>query len=301
VRSVGKTDTFQIGITLGKVDWFKSVRFSNLWPVLPQTTGTISIPGPRPIDRTMQFINGSPRVRFYGYDPVRLIQAVNHLHGLGKDKSIQAMRDYLKLIGFRHNRRPDPDPANLDDGNQEAIYLIVPLLFEQANKADAEAAKQLWYAMLAEPRSDEEKSWPQYPFAIENDIPFLIGQGPSGWEGIPPYPDKLIDWAEKHGKLRAKPLRPSDNPLVAVENLLARKKPFPHFAGRKSETELRIQAWRAVRHLVAKDVPFEEWMTYFDFDVNQDWQKYKHLADKLNIRWDEKRQQYVADRIPRDK
>jgi hypothetical protein len=296
IRTVGKTNSFQIGITLGKTDWFRSVRFSNASQVLPQTIGTIAIAGPQPINRTMQFINGAPRVRFYGYDPVRLVQAVNHLQSLGKTKAIQAMRDYLKLVGSRHNRRCDPDPANLDDGHQDTLYVIIPLLFEQANKTDAEAAKELWYAMLAKPWSNEEKSWPQYPFAMQDDIPFLIGNETTGWEGGgPPYPDKLIDWAEKHGKLRAKRIRPADNPLLAAESLVALNKPLPQFSGRKTETELRMQAWRAVRHLIANELPKEDRMSYSDLDIDKEWPRYKKLTAELNIRWDEKQRQYVAD------
>jgi len=206
------------------------------------------------------------------------------------------MRDYLKLIGVRHNRRADPDPANLDDGNQQAIYLILALLFEPSTPSDAEAAHEFRFALLAKPTSDQTKNWPEFPFALENDIPFLIARETSGWEGIPPYPDTAIDWAEKHGKFRDKPLRPSDNPLLAVENLIALRKPFPHFSGVKPETELRRQAWRAVRHLVPNDSSsIEERTSYLSFDVDKSWQKYKSLIAELKIRWDEKRQDYVAD------
>ena len=38
---------------------------------------------------------------------------------------------------------------------------------------------------------------------------------------MPDQPERHVDWAEKHGQIRSKPLRPLDNPMIAAGRLVA--------------------------------------------------------------------------------
>jgi hypothetical protein len=55
------------------------------------------------------------------------------------------------------------------------------------------------------------------------------------------------------------------------------------------QAHLRDQAWRAIRPLVDPDN--KEW---FDVSSQATWDKLKARVDRLAVRWDEERQEYVA-------
>jgi hypothetical protein len=85
-------------------------------------------------------------------------------------------------------------------------------------------------------------------------------------------------------------LRPSDNPLEAADSLFAKMVPE---AERKSAllslVHLRVQAWRAVRHLIDPDGKQPP-----DFASPESWGRLKATVTRMRVRWDEKRQEYVA-------
>jgi hypothetical protein len=292
-RTVGKPNSYQVAISLGKRGSFfsNSISFSNTTPVLPETIGTIKIPGSKPLSTTLQFINGAPTLLARHDGPVGLIRAVNHLHGLGKKEAMAALRAYRELSARGSWRCSEPDPANSDLADSLVIFSIVRLLFEPPIDEDAKSVKEYRFAMCPKPLTKEEKAWPLFPFALQDDLPFHLDSaqfGSGGWID----PSVILDWAEKYGKLRAKPLRPGDNPLLAAEALLAGKKPIPLiFDARK---DLRLQAWRAVRHLVGNIQPIKQYRYDFAYDIDKDWEAHKKTASRLKIRWDEKKQEYVA-------
>src|SRR5262249_10845263 len=114
-----------------------------------------------------------------------------------------------------------------------------------------------------------------------------------------PGPETHVDWAEKHGRLRAKPLRPSDDPLHSLDWLVATLDPKSVGVATLNEiSALRCQAWRTVA--IAAKRPLSQDMNARDFyprkgyDPGADWAARRKLIADLKVRWDDARQEYVA-------
>jgi hypothetical protein len=196
-RPIGASKPFQIGLCLGtKV--FTLFVWKNTVPILPQTVGAIEIPGSPALDETLRLINGVPSPIGWDYDPVALIRAVNHLHALGKDKSIKALREFVRLANVYGDSKRDA--ANIDTSDQQCLHLLIPLLFETIGKG--------------RPHGTE------FYISVEGDIPFhnVRFGGSSGPRESTGY---LVDWAEQNCRIRSKPLKPTNDPLSAVDALYA--------------------------------------------------------------------------------
>jgi hypothetical protein len=265
---VGETKPFLVGLCLGEKKG-KKVSWSTTAPVLPQSVTMIDVSGPTPLSRTLQLINACP-VPYDGidvYDPIALVRAVNHLRSLGKDKAIAELREFLKVTYYPEDTgytRYRIDPKNIDTSDHSSLSSLVPLLFDGL-----------------EQNVEEIKLWQDIPFSI-----LQIGGG-SEWEW---GTEALVEDAAHHGKLRTKPLRPADNPLQAADSLFLKMvQPKDRKREYLSQVHLRVQAWGAVRHLV--DPGGKQSL---DFSSQESWDKLKARVTQMKIRWDEKRQEYVA-------
>jgi hypothetical protein len=273
-RIPGKTVPFQVAISLGTKSK-KTITWTTDDPVLAKTVGTVRVQGPKPLGRTMRLINATLTVQpFEGCNPVSLVRAVNHLRSLGKAKAIARLREYLDIAGMSPLERWDP--ANIDTSNRECVFLIVRLLFEPANSREKLPDIQIGGLSSPAPRAMQLPDNPLFPLVLRDDVPFLLPVGINHL-GPPPDPADHVDWAEKHGKLRAKPLRPPDNPLTAADGLHAFQ----------DTQELRQQAWRMIEHLAG---PWKETAG----SAHTVWKKHKQKAAMLKIRWAEKKQEYVV-------
>jgi hypothetical protein len=265
---VGDTKPFQVGLSFGEKKG-KKLTWSNIAPILPQSVTMLQVAGPKPLSRTLQLINGCP-TPFDGcdnHDPIALVRAVNHLRSLGKDKAIAELRAFLEVAyhsGDTEQTRYRIDPRNIDTSDRACLMSLVPLVFDGLDR-DVE----------------EIKVWQGIPFS------FLEVSGTGGWVW---GTEALVGDAADRGKLRAKPLRPADNPLQAADSLFSKMVPAEE---RKraylSQVHLRVQAWRSIRHLVdpdGKQLP--------DFSSQASWDRLKARVKQMKIRWDEERQEYVA-------
>ncbi len=289
-RVVGKTADHQVGLSLASKSG-QTITWRTSDPVLPQTISTLKIPGPRPLSHTLQLINAVPSVMGgRNANPVALIRVVNHLHAFGKDKALAALREFLEIAGT--DKFGDRDPVNIDTSDYQCVFLIVRLLFEPA-KANERVPHMYIGAMIPSPAEQDEELWPLFPVALRDDIPFLWPVG-IFLAGTPEPPQRHVDWAEKHGKLRMKPLRPPDNPLAAVDALIA----LPHSARllrRDAESDAtRRQAWRMIAPLAGAWPEDQHFPRQKKVDLKGEWEAQKKAAAKLKIRWDENKQEYVA-------
>jgi hypothetical protein len=287
-RPVGRTGQFQIALSLGQKNGH-TVSWKNSTPVLPQTVTTIELAGAKPISPTLQTINGAPSVREGDFNPTMLVRAVNHLHALGKERAIAELRNYLEIA--RQSSHVTRDPADIDTSNHQCVLLIVRLLFEPADPADKLPGLFIG-AMSPSPPPEGKEQWPLFPLYVQEDIPFLLIRGTWG-TGTPRHPSRTVDWAEKFGKLREKPLRPGDDPLSAADKLLATPQAQRLFQ-READTELlRRQVWRMVRNLSGKPLDTKTFRPFPEYELHQDWETYEWIANK--IRWNVDQQNYVVE------
>jgi hypothetical protein len=269
-RAVGATKRFRVGIVLGgRVD--EGPVWTPEAPVLPQSVADVEIPGPAPISRTLQIINGTAGPLDLTYDPAAAIRAVNHLRALGQEKAIQALRDFGRLAESTERNGP-VDSANIDTSTRACVELLVPLVFQ---KVDLAAPRQLPDLVL----------WQDIPFLTYlGDRPKRRLFDPHSFVG-PPY--SLVDWAANHGKIINKPLRPPNDPCAAVDALVAK---LQHNPEPWREELLRMEAWRMLSRIPAlADQSRAESLP------QPQWDRLKADVRRFKVRWDEDRQEYVAN------
>jgi hypothetical protein len=271
-REIGQTKAFQIGLCLG-VKKGTTLTWTNTSPILPDTVSTIEIPGPKALAATLQLINACPTPLGWDYDPLALVRASNHLRSLGKDRTIKALREFVRIArdpGYGGNERRDPE--DIDTSNQWCLATLVPLVFEKAS-----------------PKDEDPPLW-THEITIWEGIPFhnvRIG-ATTGW---PPRSEPLVEWAAKHGKLIVRPLIPTDRPLEAADGLfdeLGRTKNRE----RELRQHLRLQAWRMIGQLVEPGSQPRK-ADAERLDSEPEWKRLKARAARLTIRWSKERQEYV--------
>ena len=136
------------------------------------------------------------------FDPRSLIRAVNLLHGLGKERALQALRAYDQLS--RDLSRGDRSKYHVDEYR---ILPIVQILFEQPKpfrlgESDMDAPGKF--------------HWPLFPLALVEEVPFMVVSGYS-LEGRGERPaDRLQDGLT----MRAEPLAPRRTALEAADELI---------------------------------------------------------------------------------
>ena len=101
-------------------------------------------------------LNKTPAILGEQYQCGEMVQVVNHLRKLGKDKSLAALRGYL---------------AN--DGDNDKVLVICRLLFVNPKGWDA--------PILGQPsptiNEDAAKRFPLFPVGLSNGVPFLLVEG----------------------------------------------------------------------------------------------------------------------------
>jgi hypothetical protein len=283
----GRKEEYQIAVAVAQ---------RGKWPsgLVEQTVTLLHIEGPQPISETMQIINGCPSPDGPTFEPAYLIRAVNHLRAMGKEKAIAALREFRNTAGGPELRRELVIPANLDTSNEYCLGSLIPLLFPN-----------LWDRNS--PRPANTRHVADF-IRVQSDLPFLTGR--VGFHSTfyaggehPHSMRSLVDAAEKKGLLLDKPMRPPDAPLEAAEALceqLRKEGKLVGSFGRVNETQqwIREQAWRTLKHLAKTS--YEDPLRFAIGKggspeiAEQRWAKLKAEVAKLNVRWDEQKQEYVA-------
>jgi hypothetical protein len=274
-RPLAKTGKFQLGLCLGSRVG-NELRWTDRTPVLPQSMTTVVLAGPATMSESVRLIHACPSQIGWRHDPVALIRAANHLRSLGKKRAIFALRDYLRLARDRRHGRLERNADDIETADVSSLDLLVPLAFGATDG----------------PRADEWRNR-GHLISLAGDIPFHTIRFDGG-SGGPPRVAWLIDWAEADGQLRDKPLRPTDRPLDAADELFNRIATPQQRESRswpRLKEHLRWQALGMVYRLLGEDNP----PTVHDKRLHDEegWSRLKARAIELGIRWDEQRQEYV--------
>jgi len=150
----------------------------------------------RILDRTPSFENWG------NYDPRGVIQAVNALQPLGKELAIIVIREYLRVT-----------PLLYGSDGQNGLFLAIRTLFE-VPKDPGYMPRMEVGACSEEPRN--RMVFPRFPIALIADIPILLAKGYSG-VGKPESVEQHLTYFEKHGTIRAQPLRPTTSLSGALQ------------------------------------------------------------------------------------
>lgn len=137
-------------------------------------------------------------------DPLSLIQAVNRLQPLGKDKALAALSEYLRVAdGF-------------GSGMRTSLFLILRLLFEVPENPGYMPPMLVGAPTPSEPK--DPKLMPLFPLALIEDVPLYLIHGYT-LAGMAQPVEEHVDYFRKNGKLRQHPLQPSSNPLAVLARL----------------------------------------------------------------------------------
>lgn len=139
----------------------------------------------------MEALDRAARMGFEDYNPDRMIQAVNALHPLGKERAVQAIRAYLK------------DKAN---DQLYGMYWLLRVLFEVSG---GQSFPPVRLGQPDIPPPQNASALPRFPIVMVEDIPFLVVRG-YALGGFPEPIESHVTYFEKHGQLRPSRLSPPD-------------------------------------------------------------------------------------------
>ena len=138
------------------------------------------------------------------YNPREVIRAVNLLQPLGKEKSLAAIDEFLRVASHFH------------DSGREGVFLVLRTLFDVPADPGYMPPMLVGAPTPAEP--DGHSLLPRFPIAIEGDIPFLLVEGYSR-PGSPNSLSRMLRTSENMGRCVQSPLSLSDRPFVELETL----------------------------------------------------------------------------------
>jgi hypothetical protein len=112
--------------------------------------------------------------------------------------------------------------------------------------------------------------------------------------GVPDRPERHVNWAERHGRIRSKLLHPIDNPMVAAEHIsaLPQTKQLYKDSPKYYKVIPYRQAWNIIEDAdptLPKPKPIRPANTWDE----PNWDIRAKAAAKFSIRWSEAEQQYI--------
>jgi hypothetical protein len=224
----------------------------------------------------LRLIDKLPRADGVDYNPRDIILVVNRLQGLGKEKALAVLDEYLRVASHFHSNA------------REGLFLVLRVLFEVP--ADP---GYLPGAILGSPDPmppKDDKLIPRFPILIQDDIPLMLVCSYM-IAGLAPRPEKDIRYFHHHGKLRDHPLQPTNSPLAVLGQI--EHSPQWVFGttscyGFNLETMLIKQLLRLVDTVYR--VPIQPIGHHMP---ETQWDKIREEFDKLGARWDRQQNCYV--------
>jgi len=231
----------------------------------------------------LRVIDRAPRISGWEYNPLRVIEVVNALQPLGKEKALEAIDEYLRVASHFHS-----------DAASDGLFLVLRVLFEVP--ADPGYMPRMCLGMPAgDPEPDDRKLLPRYPLHIEGDIPLLLINGYL-LGGVPEPVRDHVAYFRRKGTLRARPLSPSADPLGALERSRVAMA-LIHPPGDSWQDHHRGMVRNQLLHLVDTVYRIDKKGSGPAFDPGDGadgrWKKIEDEVSSLGIRWDSTKGRYT--------
>ncbi|MCA8915821.1 MAG: hypothetical protein KDB90_10460 [Planctomycetes bacterium] len=228
-----------------------------------------------------------------GVDPVPLIRAVNAMVPLGKAEVMRLLRAYVR-------EKSADRMSRVEDAGK--VFWVARLLFVEPSGVPVRCPVVGCFGLVVR---DGSSSWPCYPLAVVNDIPFEATEGMGvSLNGQAEIPERYLDDIDESSVLRRSPLRPADNPVEAAEALLnsdAWKDLVDEWdegnEGRSVSTrnsaaaKVRAQAVNSLRHLRGSGESQRHLLSWLG---ESDWVDWVAHSAALQPYWDEEAQDYLV-------
>ena len=155
----------------------------------------------------LRLLNTAPGLDGYSYNPLPLIQIVNTLQPMGKEKALAAIGEYLRVS----------DPWSGHMGSRSGIFLVLRVLFDVPDNIDPDNAGGFGMPSPAGPKDPHRI--PRFPIALVDDIPLMLVSG-YALSGMATPMDKVLGFFRDNGKLHPQPLTPSNYPFATITHLM---------------------------------------------------------------------------------
>ena len=241
-----------------------------------------SMVGEKELRKLLAMLDRLPSLDGWSYDPLSVIQAVNALRPLGKEKALSVIGEYLRVTSDF-------------DQTQEGIFPVLRVLFDVPE--DPGYMRRMRVGMPTPRNPEDLKLMPRFPIVMQDDIPFLVVRGYI-LIGVPESPWSNVDHFWSHGTLRTEPLSPSEKPFAALRKLLDspqwKQLRYDHEKGPENAPYMLANQLLWVTRTVYR-VETNSWGMKFDVYRNPD-ERMGWLAEafsKLKIRWDARKNIYT--------
>lgn len=260
-------------------------------PAIPSSVGLQQVPSAPPLPPEMEVICRTRGWPFENPNSVDLIQAVNVLQAMGKERALGAIERYIAISeGHEHFYRSDH------------LFWILRLLFEPIELGKRRHGPAI-AVYLVDSRSVDAASWPLEPLELVDDIPFMVGRR-IALGGMPEHPSKYIQWVREHAIIRQYPLQPSTNPIAAAQKLTSSNK-FKQLFDREGDWRqyTRDNTIGEIQNLALAMLPGilsplpED--IYERSELDPLWQARVDEAAHYQIIWDKNSQQFVRIEKPK--
>lgn len=208
---------------------------------------------------------------------LHLIPTVNYLHGLGRNEALETLRRYA----LKH-----PSVSNKFVRELFSLDRVVPHLFIPAQRDNC----PLYYDSNC--------------IVIYNGIPFNV----DAWNNPQMIANNnrsvILEWAAKNWTFRDSKITPSNNPFVAVDELVAQYIERAEMLDDEIEREWTIessvfyrdhlnqQVFQMVKHLIpGYSEPDAGWL-----NAPKQWQDLRKTCKTQGLHWDAKKQAYEVNR-----
>ncbi len=135
------------------------------------------------------------------YNPRLVIQIVNALQPLGKQKALAAIGEYLRVA------------SDFFDHGRAGVFLVLRVLFDVPADPGHMPRMVVGAPWPAGPK--DPKRLPRFPVLLVDDVPLLLVSGYM-LGGKAEEPERHLDYFKAHGQLRSKPLTPGNDPLALM-------------------------------------------------------------------------------------
>lgn len=294
--------------------FFRDER-SGGWSADPPTR----VKGAKWLSPTGRLIALAPTRELERFSPVALVQAVNHLRSLGKERAIAELEEYVDVVFDPHVEVDRVPPYPALTRNCQNVFLIVRLLFEFDHD---EEGFPYHHTTLHSPEGACVSAFPRFPLAVHGDLPYLlIGVHTHGAFLSPPGKAwALLDYCFRFGKLRETDLVPVDDPASTLDELEAiiESTPEPHpipedppwakmlfhgtfYRAKIALAETRKQCWRTYLDATTGAEPSDRDSDDGMPETEEQWQESLERAKRVRLTWDQATWTYLVNSVGGDR
>lgn len=157
----------------------------------------------------LRLLDTAPGLDGYSYNPQPVIQIVNTLQPLGKEKALAAIGEYIRVSDRWRGLT-----------GSENMFLVLRTLFDVPDNIDPSQVEG--FGAPSPPGPKDPHRIPRFPIVLVDDIPLMLAGGYM-LEGMPIPMDRVLAFFRDNGQIHPAPLTPTNDPLSAIVHLMNSK------------------------------------------------------------------------------